>query len=366
MAESLSQSTTNSGKSCPKSSVKRLWYQEIALDYDRGREIYDSLPDAEKIPVKSHWNIPELHGNEELASSPMKAKRENLVLGVRGSMKMRANGRSTDYIAPGHSNGCDGGCSYCYVYRRKGYANPITVFANITQITNYIKNHSNRIGPKDKPNQCDPVYWTYDLGENSDCSNDARYSNNVADLITAFKDMPNAKASFATKFVNRDLLVLDPQQKTRIRFSLMPEHISRIVDVGTSKISDRIAAINDFVEAGYEVHVNFSPVIIYHGWINDWTELFRQLDAELSPAAKAQIKSEVIFLTHNEQLHELNMKWHPKGEELLWTPEWQERKESLNGQANLRYKWQGKAQMIDIFKQLSAKEIPYCGIRYIF
>jgi len=174
------------------------------------------------------------------------------------------------------------------------------------------------------------------------------------------------KRTFATKFVNRDLLVLDPQQKTRIRFSLMPEHISRIVDVGTSKISDRIAAINDFVEAGYEVHVNFSPVIIYHGWINDWTELFRQLDAELSPAAKAQIKSEVIFLTHNEQLHELNMKWHPKGEELLWTPEWQERKESLNGQANLRYKWQGKAQMIDIFKQLSAKEIPYCGIRYIF
>ncbi len=279
---------------------------------------------------------------------------------------MRANGRSTDYIAPGHSNGCDGGCNYCYVYRRKGYANPITVFANINQITNYIQNHSNRIGPKDKPNQCDPVYWTYDLGENSDCSNDARYSNNVADLITAFKDMSNAKASFATKFVNRDLLVLDPQQKTRIRFSLMPEHISRIVDVGTSKISDRIEAINDFVEAGYEVHVNFSPVIIYNGWVADWTELFRQLDAALSPAAKAQIKSEVIFLTHNEQLHEINMKWHPKGEELLWTPQWQERKESLNGQTNLRYKWQGKAQMIDIFKQISAKEIPYCGIRYIF
>ena len=148
MAESLSQSTTISGKSCPKSSVKRLWYQEIALEYDRGQEIFDSFPDVEKIPVKSHWNIPELHGNEELAKNPMKTKREDLVLGVRGSLKMRANGRSTDYIAPGHSNGCGASCAFCYVFRRKGYANPITVFANIKQITNYIANHASRIGPK--------------------------------------------------------------------------------------------------------------------------------------------------------------------------------------------------------------------------
>jgi len=68
---------------------------------------------------------------------------------------------------------------------------------------------------------------------------------------------------------HRELLAYDPQGKTRIRFSLLPDQIARVVDVRTSSVSDRIAAIDDFVRAGYEVHVNFSPVILYEGWERD-------------------------------------------------------------------------------------------------
>ncbi len=45
----------------------------------------------------------------------------------------------------------------------------------------------------------------------------------------------------------------------------MPERIAKVVDVRTSSITERIEAINDFVQAGYEVHLNFSPVIVYDG-----------------------------------------------------------------------------------------------------
>ncbi|VWX48406.1 hypothetical protein NOVOSPHI9U_160001 [Novosphingobium sp. 9U] len=44
---------------------------------------------------------------------------------------MRPNGRSADFIAPSSSNGCAMACAYCYVGRRKGYANPISVCVNI-------------------------------------------------------------------------------------------------------------------------------------------------------------------------------------------------------------------------------------------
>ena len=87
--------------------------------------------------------------------------------------------------------------------------------------------------------------------------------------------------------------------KTRIRFSLMPEQVAQVVDVRTSPVNERIAAINDFVDAGYEVHINFSPVIVYDGWETDYIELFGKLDATLSATAKEQLKAEVIFLTHN-------------------------------------------------------------------
>src|SRR3712207_7118422 len=44
----------------------------------------------------------------------------------------------------------------------------------------------------------------------------------------------------------------DPQGLTRIRFSLMPDADSRLLDIRTDRIADRIAAVDDFVEAGYE------------------------------------------------------------------------------------------------------------------
>ena len=129
-------------------------------------------------------------------------------------------------------------------------------------------------------------YWVYDIGENGDCSVDALISDNVRDLVALFRRLPNAKASFATKFVNRDLLGYDPRGKTRIRFSLMPQRVARVVDVRTSPVAERIAAIDDFVAAGYEVHLNFSPVIYYEGWLEDYAALFEQVDDALSEAAK--------------------------------------------------------------------------------
>lgn len=65
------------------------------------------------------------------------------------------------------------------------------------------------------------------------------------------------------------------------------------------------------VEAGYEVHLNFSPVIYYPDWQADYQELFEQIDDVLSPQAKQQLQAEIIFLTHNENLHERNLKWNP-------------------------------------------------------
>ena len=40
----------------------------------------------------------------------------------------------------------------------------------------------------------------------------------------------------------------------------------RLLDIRTSSIPERIAAIDDFVEAGYEVHLNFSPISVTEGW----------------------------------------------------------------------------------------------------
>ena len=346
--------------------VRAIYHEPAVFEYPRGREILQRFPDAELVEVPSHWNIPALHGNEGSVDDWIGNKRNILVLGVKHSLQARPNTRSSDFVAPSHSNGCAMACSYCYVPRRKGYANPITTFVNIEQILRYLERHAARQGVKPEPSQIDPTYWVYDIGENGDCSVDALISENLRDLVTLFRRLPNAKASFATKFVNRDLLDYDPQRKTRIRFSLMPKNAARVVDVRTSPVDERIAAINDFESAGYEVHLNFSPVIYYDGWLQEYQELFRQLAGTLSPAVKAQLAAEIIFLTHNDKLHEINLGWHPKGEDLLWRPELQETKYSQTGGRNLRYKRGFKADIVQDFLTLLARELPECRVRYAF
>ena len=160
--------------------VKAIYMEPVVPQYARGREILDRFPDAERIFVDSHWKIPGLHGYEGNVADWIAIKRNVLVLGVKSSISARPNCRSSDFIAPSHANGCTMACSYCYVPRRKGFANPITTFVNIEQICRYLARHAARQGPRTEPSQIDPQYWVYDIGENSDCAVDALIADNVA------------------------------------------------------------------------------------------------------------------------------------------------------------------------------------------
>ncbi|MEU7085354.1 spore photoproduct lyase family protein [Streptomyces achromogenes] len=346
--------------------VRTIYAEPAAASSARGRQILARFPDAELIEVDSHWRIPGLHGNEGNVERWVRVKGETLVLGERKTLATRPNGRSADWIAPGPSNGCAMACAYCYVPRRKGYANPVTVFTNIDAILAHLARHIARQGRKPEPNQCDDSAWVYDIGENGDCSVDALISDNTADLVRAFRGWPTAKASFATKFVNPDLLALDPRGRTRIRFSVMPAADSRLLDVRTSPVGDRIAAAADFLDAGYEVHFNLSPVVLRPGWEEAWTEVLRQLDDVLPGRVKRQAAAEVILLTHNRDLHQVNLGWHPRAEELLWQPALQQDKRSENGALNVRYHHQVKAGAVRTLRDLVAAHAPWLRIRYAF
>lgn len=44
--------------------VDRIYHEPGVPGYERGREILTRFPHAERVEVPSHWNIPELYGNE--------------------------------------------------------------------------------------------------------------------------------------------------------------------------------------------------------------------------------------------------------------------------------------------------------------
>lgn len=294
------------------------------------------------------------------------AKKSGYTQRPRKGLECRPNGRSTDFIAPNLATGCQMACAYCYVARHRAFGNPLEQYTNFKEITDSVAHHFDSLDPK-TPNQCDPVYWTYDIGESTDCLSPTNI-NFTKDYINFFQFETKAKPTFATKLATgRNLNSLKKEKMARVRVSLMPQHIADKVEKATSTINKRLESISTLYDMGYEVHVNFSPVIVYKGWVNDYLKLFELLDKSINDQVKAQLKSEVIFLTHNRSLHESNLKWIPEAEDLMWKPEWQEGKTTLRGDTTvLRYRYDMKYKLVDAFREASNKVIPYCQIRYIF
>lgn len=276
------------------------------------------------------------------------------------TLAVRNNGRSSDAVSPNFILGCNAQCRYCY--EKRWGRNKIYVNQNVDDILKSCEDWVMRQRWPKVPNQCDPVYYIVDIGCNTDITYhwkdyDWRY------VFDYFKRHPRMKASFATKYVSNSLLEYNPDGKARIRFSLMPQIMSDIIEPNTSSIKRRIEAIDRYIDAGYEIHINYSPIVVYNGWEEDYEELFENVAAV---KYAEQLKFEVIFLTHNVTLHEKNVKLYPEAEEVLWRPEIQEEKISKYGGNNLRYEWQLKNEYINTFKQIFKEYFDLNTIRYIF
>jgi len=278
-------------------------------------------------------------------------------------MEIRYSGRSTDYISPSFGYGCLFNCSYCYMKRHM--PNGLTVAGNADTILQAIDRHVHFYSDVEKPNQTHHHFISYDISCNEDFALHAKF-HDWEKIFSFFRDHDLAMASMATKTIPRQFLDFNPEGKVRIRFSLMPQRIADMVEPNTASIADRIAAIDEFIDAGYDIHVNFSPIILYNGWEDDYEDLFWQLNDGIAHCNKDIVLAECIFLTHEEKKHMRNLEDKLPAEHLLWNPAIQEPKTSQYGGKNVRYRRDLKRQAINRFTEIHDRVIPWNTIRYIF
>jgi spore photoproduct lyase len=281
----------------------------------------------------------------------------------RKAMTIRYSGRSSDYITPSFGFGCLYKCSYCYMRRHVPHG--LTIASNTQEIIDNIDKHLMLLNWPKTPNQTHRTYYTYDFSCNEDYVLHAKHHDWEL-LFNYFKNNDRIMGTAATKYVNKSLLSYNPNRKVRIRFSLMPQVLSDKLEPNTSKIIDRIKAINDFYEAGYDVHINYSPIIMYDNHTEDYNKLFKLIDENVDNSIKKHVKAESIFLTHNVKLHNYNIDNNINSEDILWKPNLQEEKVSQYGSKNLRYKYQDKRVYIDNFLNNHQNVLPWQVVRYIF
>jgi len=265
----------------------------------------------------------------------------------------KPNNNSANCIAPNVIYGCFGGCvnTYCYMSRYNG--DRVFVNQNVDAIFNSVVEWE-----KDYvkvPDQQDPVYTMVDIACNSDLVLMQKHMPEpLIDYLKRYDDHPRLNSTMATKYPG--LLKLDVNhfnKRPRVRVSVMPQIYADVLEPNMQKVHSRIEDINRLKLLGWEVHINYSPLIYVKGWSKEYDNLFKTVKD-----IAGENKCEVIALTN----HKLQMaRSSAKAQELM-----KYSSEIKNNQGIMRYPLSHKNPLINKFKEIYSQYFDLSTIRYIF
>ena len=263
------------------------------------------------------------------------------------------NNNSANCIAPNLIYGCFGGCvdTYCYMSRYNGHR--VFVNTNVDDIFDSVVKWEE--GFTKVPDQQDPKYTMVDVACNTDLVLMQKHlPEPLIDYLKRYDNHPTLNSTMATKYPS--LLKLDVKKfnkKPRVRVSLMPQRFADVLEPKMQKVADRIPEINRLKDLGWEVHVNYSPLVFYKKWKEDYSELFKMVK-DIAGVNKC----EVIALTnHANQMARSS----DQAKELMSLSY-----EVKNSSGVMRYPLKHKTRLLEEFKELYSQYFDLDTIRYIF
>lgn len=265
----------------------------------------------------------------------------------------KPNNNSANAIAPNLIYGCFGGCvnTYCYMSRHNGKR--IFVNQNVMDIVSSVFEWAKSYNKVS--DQQDPIYKMVDVACNTDLVLMQKHCPiPLLDYLKMYDDHPEINTTMATKYPS--LLKLDVnhfKKKPRVRVSLMPQLYSTVLEPKMQSIESRIKDISRLKELGWEVHINYSPVIIYKDFRKEYKNLFSQVKD-----VAGENKCEVIFLTnHPNQMERVS----GLASEMMF-----QSNQVKNKMGVMRYPLDYKSKAIEIFKNEYSNFFDLNTIRYIF
>lgn len=269
------------------------------------------------------------------------------------TLTTKDNNNSANCIAPNLIYGCFGGCvdTYCYMSRYNGRR--VFVNTNVDEIFESVVEWEKTYNKM--PDQQDPIYTMVDVACNTDLVLMQKHMPEpLHDYLKRYDNHPQLNSTMATKYPA--LLKLDVthfNKPPRIRVSLMPQTYSNILEPKMQKISSRIKDINRLKDLGWEVHINYSPVVFQRRWIQEYDDLFAQVK-NIAGVNKCEV---IVLTNHRNQM----AKASPEAQELM-----KYSSEIKNNSGVMRYPIRDKTRLLKQWKQLYNKYFELETIRYIF
>lgn len=328
---------------------KFVYYEPNAENYELGKELLENYKKEgiKLIPIENHNNIEELRKNPNSEFANMK---QNIIIGVRKTHKFVPNHKVSDFLVPYTSSGCIAMCMYCYLVCNYNKCSYLRIFVNREEMLNKIIKVSNQSEKE----------LTFEIGSNSDLILENTITHNLEWTIENF-NTEKGYLTFPTKFDMVDsLLNLKNKEKIIVRMSMNPEEIINRVEFGTSRLNNRIEAINKLKEAGYKVGILIAPIILVDNWEELYEGLIKKLSKELSEKVKQEAVFELIFMTYSYVHKMINQEAFPNAIN-LFNPEIM----TGRGRGKYMYKKETREKAEEFLRETMQKYLPNSKILYI-
>ena len=261
--------------------------------------------------------------------------------------------------------GCPAHCQYCYLAGSLSGPPVTRAYANLPEIFAAVPSHVGAGTITSRSAERSAEGTTFEASCYTDPLGIEHLTGALSDAIVHFGRIGadgSAGLRFTTKYDAVDgLLDLEHGGRTRVRFSVNAEVITRRFEGGTARLADRLAAMGRLAAAGYPVGLTIAPIMP----VDDWREAY---DALLSGAAEAlpdgaDLTVELITHRFTPGSRDVLLGWYP-ATSLEMDPAVRAQKRNKFGGVKYVYLKTLMDEMKRWFTQATARHLPAARLLY--
>ena len=151
--------------------------------------------------------------------------------------------------------------------------------------------------------------------------------------------------------------------RTRVRFSVNCAPVTTRFEGGTSRLSDRLAALRTLAADGYPVGLTIAPIMTVPDWPTRYGELLDEVAAAVDGVPDLDLTAELITHRFTPGSKEVLLGWYPRTK-LEMDEDARRRKPGRFGALKYVYPPETMAELRSWFETRIAERLPSCRILY--
>jgi spore photoproduct lyase len=265
------------------------------------------------------------------------------------------------------ARGCPAHCQYCYLAGSLTGPPVTRVYANLDDVLAGIGTHAGRGNVTSGTLERGHEGTTFEMSCYTDPLGIEGVTGSLAKAISRvgsgeFGD--DVSLRFTTKFDDvGELVTLDHQRRTRVRFSVNAAEVAQRFEGGTARMPARLAALRSMALAGYRVGLTIAPIMPVPGWQEQYGQLLDDVSEAVAGVPELDLTAEIITHRFTPSSKEVLLGWYPQTK-LEMDEDLRSQKRSKFGGVKYVYPKQVMSEMRTWFSTGLAQRLPDAQLLY--